>query len=138
MQYNSFLFNMNSKKFRIKASGSKLPGRIAKRDQLRESTKLLSQNKPKIFQRYGKLTEVKTTGSLVSTVIEEHLLKFGHLKTFDSYITEVAQKAQHTLEAPKVYKISELSEHLMKVYVILIFRTLMMVMNLSFFEFGNN
>lgn len=69
------------------------------------------EKKPKVHLRYGKLSDIQNKGTLICTIIEEHLLKFGYLDTYDKYINEVAiRNAINKNQKEKFYKISELKE----------------------------
>jgi superfamily II DNA/RNA helicase len=69
------------------------------------------QRRPKVHLRYGRIGDIKNKGTLVSTVIEEHMLKFGYLESYDYFINEIAVK--NTMDkAPEEnrHKLSELKE----------------------------
>lgn len=73
-------------------------------------------NKVKVHLRYGRLSDIKNKGTLISTIIEEHLLKFGYLNTYDKYINEVAvRNAVNKDQQDKFYKISELKDIILSV-----------------------
>lgn len=74
------------------------------------------EKKPKVHLRYGRLSDIQNKGTLISTIIEEHLLKFGYLDTYDKYINEVAiRNAINQGKDEKFYKISELKEGVLSV-----------------------
>lgn len=61
--------------------------------------------------RYGRIGDIKNKGTLVSTVIEEHLLKFGYLESYDFFINETAIKnTMDKAPAENPHKLSELKE----------------------------
>lgn len=66
------------------------------------------QRRPKVHLRYGRLSDIKNKGTLISTIIEEHMLKFGYLDTYDFYINEIA--VRNTMEQKKEEKFYNLSE----------------------------
>ena len=66
------------------------------------------QKRPKVHLRYGRLSDIKNKGTLISTIIEEHMLKFGYLDTYDFYINEIA--VRNTMEQRKEEKFYNLSQ----------------------------
>ena len=74
--------------------------------------------KPKVHLRYGRLSDIKNKGTLISTIIEEHLLKFGFLMTYDHYIKEYAMRNAFKKDAEeKFFKLSEIKDIIIKVRV---------------------
>lgn len=80
-------------------------------------SKSVPPNKLKPYLRYsGEKQPVEQKAVLLNTVIEEHLLKFGLIDTFDSFIKEVAEKVQaHTMGETKVEAAIEIKNRVMDV-----------------------
>ena len=107
---------MKNRNFRLSGSRTKLPK--MQHDQFFDDFKRSKNGeaKPKVHLRYGRLSDIQNKGTLISTIIEEHFLKFGYLMTYDNYINEVAiRNALNRNKVDKFYKISELREILIKV-----------------------
>lgn len=96
--------------YRIKASK---PG--IKLDPIQNS-KSLPPAKLKPYLRYSGNQPNDTKAVLLNTVIEEHLLKFGLVSTFDIFIKEVAEKALKTaISGAKVVPIKDVQDKTLEV-----------------------
>lgn len=83
------------------------------------ASKSLPPAKLKPFLRYsGDQKTTDTKAVLLNTVIEEHLLKFGLIGTFDIFIKEVAEKAlKMAISGAKVVPIKEIQDKAIEVFL---------------------
>jgi hypothetical protein len=100
--------------YRIKNSKQSLP-RVA------NSMALSSLNaKQPVGHRYSDLIVKEKKDSLVNTVVEEHLIKFGYVNAFDTFLREASEKEQRsdknkTLPNKAPISLTETKEALLKV-----------------------
>ena len=99
--------------FRIRNSNQTLKRPVKKVNRFQK------EKKPKSHLRYTEGPPSQRKGTLLSTTIEEHLLKFGYLDAFDTYIVEVAEKNLNNSKKAKVEELtlSELKKGIKNVYL---------------------
>ena len=108
---------MSDKRGPIKANYRIKQTTVSKKLEPIQASKSLPPNKLKPFLRYsGEQKPVEQKTVLLNTVIEEHLLKFGLIDSFDSFIKEVAEKVQDkAIGATKVETAKEIQDRTMDV-----------------------
>jgi hypothetical protein len=87
---------LNSNQFRIRQKKGQAPRHLP------EVSQSVPNMKVKSFLRYSdseRAPDART--NLLNAVVEEHLLKFGHVATFDSFIKEVAEKTLAASKTPQ-------------------------------------
>lgn len=102
---------LNSNQFRIRQKKGQAPR------QLPEVSKSVPNMKVKSFLRYSDAERAPDSRTnLLNAVVEEHLLKFGHIETFDSFIKEVAEKTMAASKKPQAeLKVEELKAKILEV-----------------------
>lgn len=82
-----------------------------------QPSKSMPVNKLKPHLRYsGEQQPVQQKTVLLNTIIEEHLLKFGLIESFDTFIKEVAEKSMVSLsDITKVESLKEIQDKVLDV-----------------------
>jgi hypothetical protein len=108
---------MSLKRTPIKAEYRIKQSSVSKKLEPLPQSRSMPPNKLKPYLRYsGEKQPVEQKTVLLNTVIEEHLLKFGLIDTFDSFIKEVAEKVQaKAFTETKIQTAKEIQDQVMDV-----------------------